>query len=201
MGRREENKLDKRRRIDAAGVQEFLAVGYAPATVERMVERAGVARGTFYLYYTDKHALFTDVVARFYTPLVVAIAGARDALAGGADPPDVYSALGAALAAGVADHADGARLVLREMRSAGPGGEVVRHWSAQIDILTADILQDAVARRLLRPHETATVALAITGGVERLAWSWLLGEAPRDPAAATLELIGLFTFGLAAERE
>ncbi len=198
MGRREENKLDKRRRIDAAGLQELLAAGYTAATVERIAERADVARGTFYLYYADKHALFADVVGRFYTPLIQAIAGARDALTAGADPPTIYQTLGAALAATVAGDPDGARLVLRELRGAGPGGDAVRQWSAQVDALTADILADAVARGLLRPHDTATVALAISGSVERLAWSWLQGEAPRDPVAATLELIGLFTFGLAA---
>lgn len=200
VGRREDNKAAKRRRIDEAGARELLGAGYAAATVDRVVAEADVARGTFYLYYADKHALFEELVARFWAPLLLAVTRARDALAAGAEPVPVYVQLGADLAACLADQPDGARLSLREARAAGPGGDVVRAHSRQVEALTEEILADAVRRGLLRPHLTRPVALAIAGGVERLTWAWLDGEAPLDPAAITAELIGLFTWGLAAAR-
>lgn len=198
MGRREDNKTAKRRRIDEAGARELLAAGYAGATVDRVVADADVARGTFYLYYADKHALFVELVARFWAPLLFAVTRARGDLAAGAEPAAVYVHLGADLAACLAENPDGARLSLREARAAGPGGDVVRAHSREVEGLTEEILADAVQRGLLRPHQTRPVALAIAGGVERLTWAWLEAEAPLDPAAVTAELIGLFTWGLAA---
>jgi AcrR family transcriptional regulator len=197
MGRREENKVEKRRRIDAAGLRELLRAGYADATLERVVADADVARGTFYLYYPDKHALFVELLARFYGPLTEAVVRARDALHAGEDPPTVYMVLGAALAGVLDGDRDGARLALRESRSAGPGGDAVRVWTERLEGLTREILEDAVERGILRPHDTHAVALAIIGGVERLTWAWLDGGA-LEPLAVTGELIGLFTWGLAA---
>ncbi len=196
MGRREDNKAEKRRRLEAAGLRELLAVGYAAATVDRVVAEAGVARGTFYLYYADKHAMYVALLDRFWGPLGEGVARAREALRVGSEPMAVYAALGAELATVVASDPDGARLSLRESRSAGAGGVEVRARSAQVEALTEAILVDAVARGLLRPHHTGAVALAITGGVERLVWAWLEGEGELDPMVVTAELTGLFTFGL-----
>lgn len=199
MGRREDNKAEKRARIEAAGLRAFLDVGYAEATVDRIVADADVARGTFYLYHPDKHALFVALVERFYAPLTAAVAGARDALHAGEDPPSVYLALGAALAGVLEADRDGARLVLHASRAAGPAGDAVRAWTTQVETLTAEILADAVARGILRAHDTHAAALAIVGGVERLTWAWLEGGA-LEPMSVTAELIGLYTWGLAAGR-
>ena len=47
MGRRERNKEDKQRRLEAAGLAAFLEDGFTGASVERIAEAADVARGTF----------------------------------------------------------------------------------------------------------------------------------------------------------
>ncbi len=197
MGRREDKKLEKRSRLDEAGVQELLSAGYAGATVERIVAAADVARGTFYLYYSDKHALFAVLLERLYGPLVAALATARDALAADTAPPVVYAELGEALATLIGGQPALTQVALREARAAGPGGEAVRAWTAQVEGLTEEILAASVERGLLRPHAVRPVALAIVGGVERLTWGWLAQEGGLDPAVVTMELIGLFTYGLA----
>ena len=203
MGTREAKKLDKQRRIEAAGMEEFLRHGFAAATVDAIVARAGVARGTYYLYHPDKDALLAELLARFGGPLVAAVRCACTELEGGADPFAVYASLGSALTAHIGAQPDGARLLLQEARARGAGGEADRRITDTLHGLTRQILDDAVARGLLRPHDSHAVALAITGGVERLTLTWLDGQAgqpPLDPAAVTTELIGLFTWGLAAGR-
>ena len=203
MGTREAKKLDKRRRIEAAGMQAFLAQGFSAATVDQIVAGAGVARGTYYLYYADKDALLAVLLARVGDPLVAAVRAAFDALAGGAEPLSCYAALGQALAAALQANPDGARLLQQEQRSRGAGGTAARIYARALDALTCQILDDAVRRGLLRPHDTRAVALAITGGVERLTQAWLNpedGDPLLAPEAVTAELIGLFTWGLAAGR-
>jgi AcrR family transcriptional regulator len=203
VGTREAKKADKLQRIEAAAREEFLAVGSASATVDRIVARAGVARGTFYLYYPDKDALFAALIGRVREPLMAAVDGAAAALAAGAEPMGVYAQFGAALAAVIVGDPDGARLLLREARSGGAGGDLARATMADVEGLVQRILDDAVARGLLRPHDTRAVALAICGGVERLTAAWLEprpGAPALRPEAVTVELIGLFTWGLAAGR-
>lgn len=48
-----------------ASVEEFLKHGFASATIARVAKRAGLAKGTLYLYFKTKEELFTGVVRDF----------------------------------------------------------------------------------------------------------------------------------------
>ena len=56
--RRERQRLETRSRLFEAALAEFRRVGFANAQIETIVERAGVARGTFYFHFpTKEHVL------------------------------------------------------------------------------------------------------------------------------------------------
>jgi AcrR family transcriptional regulator len=56
--RRERQRLETRARLYEAALAEFRRVGFANAQIETIVERAGVARGTFYFHFpTKEHVL------------------------------------------------------------------------------------------------------------------------------------------------
>lgn len=48
---------DKKNQILTAAIDVFSEIGIEHAKVSDVVQRAGVAQGTFYLYYSSKHAL------------------------------------------------------------------------------------------------------------------------------------------------
>ena len=54
--------LDTRRRLLDAAEQVFGAHGYHDASVVKLAEVAGVAAGTFYLYFDSKKAIFDELV-------------------------------------------------------------------------------------------------------------------------------------------
>jgi AcrR family transcriptional regulator len=54
--------LDTRRRLLDAAEQVFGALGYHDASVVKLAEFAGVAGGTFYLYFDSKKAIFDELV-------------------------------------------------------------------------------------------------------------------------------------------
>jgi AcrR family transcriptional regulator len=54
--------LDTRRRLLDAAEQVFGALGYHDASVVKLTEVAGVAAGTFYLYFDSKKAVFDELV-------------------------------------------------------------------------------------------------------------------------------------------
>ena len=51
-----------RRALLAAAEQVFGALGYHDASIVKITEEAGVAQGTFYLYFTGKQQIFDEVV-------------------------------------------------------------------------------------------------------------------------------------------
>src|SRR6478672_3925133 len=66
----------KREAILAAALQEFSARGFAAARLDDVARRAGVAKGTIYLYFKDKEALFQELVRFQIGPVVGALEAA-----------------------------------------------------------------------------------------------------------------------------
>lgn len=62
-------KAERRLQILNAAREVFAKRGYAQTTVDDIVAQAGVARGTFYLYFDDKRAAFAELVDRFAAQL------------------------------------------------------------------------------------------------------------------------------------
>ncbi len=60
----------RRAEILAAALDEFTARGYEGARLDDVAKRAGVAKGTIYLYFTDKEALFQDLVRSMVSPIL-----------------------------------------------------------------------------------------------------------------------------------
>lgn len=66
-------KSERRQQILTAARDEFAKRGYHQTTIDDIVAQAGVARGTFYLYFEDKRAVFSDLIDRFAAQLAVTI--------------------------------------------------------------------------------------------------------------------------------
>lgn len=66
-------RTQRRQQILVAARDAFALRGYHRTTIEDVVAEAGVARGTFYLYFEDKRAVFSELVDRFAGRLTLAI--------------------------------------------------------------------------------------------------------------------------------
>jgi AcrR family transcriptional regulator len=58
----ERQKLERRRQIVAAAKSVFAEAGYHGASINAIIERAQIARGTFYLYFESKAAVFDSIL-------------------------------------------------------------------------------------------------------------------------------------------
>jgi AcrR family transcriptional regulator len=74
--RRGPRRTEKRDAIIAAALEEFSARGFAATRLDDVARRAGVAKGTIYLYFRDKESLFQELVRALVSPLVGAIISA-----------------------------------------------------------------------------------------------------------------------------
>jgi len=62
--------VERRDSILAAALDEFSARGFEAARLDDVARRAGVAKGTIYLYFRDKETLFQELVRAMLTPVI-----------------------------------------------------------------------------------------------------------------------------------
>jgi len=70
MGKAESNKLKKREALLNTAFHLFTTKGIHNTSIADIVEKAGVAKGTFYLYFKDKYDINNKLVAFRSTQLV-----------------------------------------------------------------------------------------------------------------------------------
>jgi len=73
---RAQRRGERRDAILAAALEEFAARGFAAARLDDVARRAGVAKGTIYLYFRDKESLFQELVRTMLSPMVGVIEAA-----------------------------------------------------------------------------------------------------------------------------
>src|ERR1043166_4270576 len=68
----------RRAAILSAALEEFTARGYEGARLDDVAKRAGIAKGTIYLYFADKEALFQELVRSMVHPVLGMLEKLRD---------------------------------------------------------------------------------------------------------------------------
>jgi AcrR family transcriptional regulator len=64
---------DRRQQLLHAATWVFARKGYRRAAISDIIERAGVARGTFYLYFASKEQVFLAIVEDFHKKITSAV--------------------------------------------------------------------------------------------------------------------------------
>ncbi|MCP3952995.1 MAG: TetR family transcriptional regulator [Desulfobacterales bacterium] len=88
----------KRRRITEVAVNEFATRGYAGASINRMVDRLQIAKGSVFQYFGDKRGLFTYVFNGAMTMVKDYLRDVRDTTV----EEDIFARLDRTMAAGIA---------------------------------------------------------------------------------------------------
>jgi len=192
-GRRDENRRDKVQRLCDAALRLFLEHGIELTRVEDITAVAGVAKGSFYRYFTDKLQL-TEVLM---LPLASAAAAALDRCGQAVDAAQgevplsaAYAALGIELGQLVITHAPAIRLYLQERRGPATGARApVVRLAHLIEERAEELSARARARGLLRSFPPRISSLAVVGATEQLLHAFLsgrdLGDVAHLPALVT----------------
>jgi AcrR family transcriptional regulator len=70
LSNRAARAAERREAIIEAALDEFIARGFAATRLDDVAKRAGVAKGTIYLHFKDKEALFQELVRTSLVPLI-----------------------------------------------------------------------------------------------------------------------------------
>src|SRR5262245_42444663 len=67
---RAQRQSERREAILSAALDVFSSSGFAAARLDDVAKRAGIAKGTIYLYFRDKESLFQELVRTMLSPVV-----------------------------------------------------------------------------------------------------------------------------------
>ncbi|MGE0768797.1 MAG: TetR/AcrR family transcriptional regulator [Hyphomicrobiaceae bacterium] len=82
-GKRREASEQRRQAILEAAIEVFAAEGFAAARLDAVAAKAGVAKGTIYLFFKDKEDLFEQILTNALVPML----GKAQTIAGDASAP------------------------------------------------------------------------------------------------------------------
>ncbi len=170
---REARSAARRQAILAAALDEFSNRGFAATRLDDVARRAGVAKGTIYLYFRDKESLFQDLVRDMLAPMI----GVIEAL-GQADLPT------SALAERIADlfvrevyetrRKDVVRLMLTEGRHFPKLAEFYyREVLSRIIAAVRGTLEPAAARGEVPEAVVRFPQIIVAPGIIAIIWSGL----------------------------
>jgi TetR/AcrR family transcriptional repressor of uid operon len=195
----EEARAARRDQIIAAAAECFARAGYHSTTMADIAEAAGVSKGTPYLYFPSKEALFIALYEEWDCGLAARVDAAVGSLAEPArrSPRGMLAAVAAAIAAHVLDNPRTCRVLMEATTLAAYepaiAAKVQAADAASLDQLTG-LFQAGVAAGEWPPGtDPALRARLFTAGLYGLISQWHLapGSFPLEAAMKTLaELTG-----------
>jgi AcrR family transcriptional regulator len=197
-GRRSGQQRDERRaELVAAAKEVFGARGYHATTVDDITRAAGVAKGTFYLYFSEKKEIYFDLVRGFLQHVTdIGASVAREV----ATPSEFYERCETAafeLVKLFIEHYPLARLFYRESMSLDPELErMLREFYRALARVEADNIRRGIELGLFRPVDPLLCAYAHIGMVERVALGLLAEKQVPDPKHVVKELLSIAFEGL-----
>jgi AcrR family transcriptional regulator len=184
--RAERRRTERREAILVAAQRVFRDKGYHSASVHDIIDEARIARGTFYLYFDSKQAVFSELVDEFLR--VIRGQVRRISLEPGDEAPlDQLRANFRRVVATVLAHDDVASIILRDPTSFDEESRGhVNLLFAQVLKLIEDAMRVGQGLRLVRQCDVHLVAVTALGGLQQALAAMLIAHSD-DPAVRARE--------------
>jgi AcrR family transcriptional regulator len=197
----ERRKQDRPQELLAAGLALFVERGYAATRLEDVAARAGVSKGTLYLYFENKESLFKSVVRANMLPLVDEAEDMVERHTG--HSADLLRELILSWW-GAVEHSGLVGISKLMMAEAGNFPELAQFYQAEVisrcDAVMVRMLERGAARGEFRSVDAEQMKKVIVAPILMLMlWSQSFGPCsipPLDPQAYLASLIDLCLHGL-----
>ena len=180
----------RRSQILEVAKQVIAERGYHNASINEIIKRADIARGTFYLYFSNKHKVFDSILDEAMEALRSRIRRV-DITSPDAEPPQVQLR---ASVVRVFNYLIDDRALTQILLNTGDTPDA--DAAVRVDAFfqhTTDLLQHAlehgIAMRLVRPCNTRLIAAALLGAARGIVMHILTSEQPPDIEEIVNELI------------
>lgn len=182
-------RLRQERRAQVLSVARglFAERGYQETTIQDILDGAEIARGTFYLYFDSKKAIFAELLDEFLSRIRGVVT--RVDVAPGAAPPvqQIEDNLSRVLAT-LHENRDMTRVVLRLAEGLDPDCDAkLAEFYGQLHRLLERAIALGQQLGLVRPCDALVVAHAALGSMKEVVLEWIVH---RDSDAEKLLQVG-----------
>jgi AcrR family transcriptional regulator len=172
--------LETRRRLLDAAERVFGELGFYDASIVKITEAAGVAQGTFYLYFSSKQVIFEELVRDLHARVRHAM---QEGAAQGRDRIESERLGFRAYFQFTAEHPALYRII-RQAEFVSP--ETLRFHYEKITEGYVDGLREAMARGEVAEGDPEVLAWALMAAGEMLGMRWLLWNGRDEMPAEVL---------------
>ncbi|UJR81055.1 TetR/AcrR family transcriptional regulator [Sandaracinus amylolyticus] len=193
-------RQERRRAVLDASLRVFSENGYHATRISDLIEAAGIARGTFYLYFESKNAIFHELLDQLLERIRASVDGV-DTRVDAAPLRDQLLVIVRRVLATFHEHPELTRLVLRS--APGLDDEVDRKLAAfygQLHAWLAVSMQNAQALGLMRVLDVDVVSWSVIGAVKQIVELSLERREGADLDRATRALLDLHLDGMLVAR-
>ncbi|MDB4965355.1 MAG: Transcriptional regulator, TetR family protein [Myxococcales bacterium] len=199
VARAQKAREQRRTAVLAVARRIFADKGYHATSIDDIIAAAGIARGTFYLYFESKRAIFDELLDELFTTLQAQVR--RIEVGPNALPPvEQMNATVDRVMQTLAENREVPRILLRE--AVGIDDEFdakLEQFYGRIEALLTSAVLTGQQMNLVRPCDAGMVARCILGSAKELVhWAFVkqepdaldLGHLGRELISFTLK--GLF---------
>ena len=160
----------RRDELKQAAIEVFFEHGYHAAKVSQIVQRVGVAQGTFYLYFEGKQQLFGEILGDFLQLVVSTVASWEP---GSIDSREVLRAeltrVGMMLTEVLLAHRELTAIFFKEALAVAPEfNELIRQFYETLGAMLTDFNRILCQRGLITRMNFEILAFMTVGMVERV---------------------------------
>ncbi len=186
------DRTARRQQLLLTAREVFAKRGYHDTTVDDIVTSAKVARGTFYLYFTDKRTLFEELVDRAFARLGMVIVRVDPAENVEAQVRENIRRIVGAL---LEDRAT-TKIMLADAVGVDPAFDrKLLNFYEEVGRLLEDALRDGQSLGVVAPGEPRLYAMLATGALKEILYQVILRGLTYDEAAITNAIFEVFSHG------
>jgi len=166
--RAQEQRTERREQVLKAARRVFSTHGYHATSISHIIDAAGIARGTFYLYFVSKRAIFDELLDSFFAMLTREVREV-DVSSGAPPPREQLHAIVRHVLSTLTANPDLTRILLRE--AVGVDDDFDRKLAdfyGRLLGLVQHSLETGSGLGLVRPGDTRLRAHMILGTVKEL---------------------------------
>jgi AcrR family transcriptional regulator len=196
MARSPAKKEERRQQILACARDAFCEHGYQAVTVDDIVERAEIARGTFYLYFDDKRAVLDALVDGFLQRIAGVIVGIDIGHTKDSPREQLRSNIERIAKLALSEPAM-VKIALRDATGLDPAfDQKIRSFYDALRKLLGESLEEGQQNRIVREGDREVMVSIGLGGLRELVLDAVTGILDRSPEALIDELMRFLDQGL-----
>ncbi|MBI2895215.1 MAG: TetR/AcrR family transcriptional regulator [Deltaproteobacteria bacterium] len=178
----------------------FAERGYHHTQIADIIEAAGIARGTFYLYFDSKRAIFAELLDGLFATFENTIRPI-DTTAGAPPVGEQTRANVVRVIDTMVSNRDLVRILMRAAVGLDPefDGKVADFYRKILSVIRGSI-EAGIQMGLVRPRDAAVAAMIVLGGLKEIAYHYLVaGDQPPSSEVVAAEFLAVVASGLLRE--